>query len=106
MTPSNFTLIKWKSDEGVNNFKLIEKISDKWQEIGTLLELEQAKLKLFRDTSSNNAEICLREVLSHWLEGGGSRYPRTWDGVCTLLRDIHCANIAEELKQALENSVF
>lgn len=83
-TLSKLTLIKWKDDKGkIQRFKLIKQISDKWDEMGTLVGLETAQLNGIKQSCLNEANKCCKEVFSHWLEEEDtSEYPKTWDGVC------------------------
>ena len=46
-------------------------------------------------------------IMERWLSDGGTyKYPATWNGLYTLLEDVSCAVIADELKNVVTNKYF
>ena len=39
-----------------------------------------------------------------WLESKHEDYPLTWEGLYSLLEDVECSGVAEELQEAVQNS--
>lgn len=103
LSVSNLIVIHWENDGVICHFKLIEKISDKWKTLGTLLGMEEAQLEQFKSITSNDSEECCKKVFSRWLKGEkDTLYPKTWIGVYKLLRAIDCGAIARDLEKAIE----
>ena len=58
-------------------------ISEKWHDLGLQLELKEGTLKAIESNYPKNAQGCLREMLSKWLDVE----PRaTWHTLCAALR--------------------
>ena len=107
-TPShkNLSLIEW-TDEGGNlcKFKLIDKISSKWSDAGTLLGLGDNELQNIGEERTKNKHR-FEEVHKHWEDNGSSDYPFTWEGLFKLLQDIEKSRAARELREFLEEIGF
>ena len=103
---SALTLLKWQDEQGrAQEFRLVRKVNANWRILGTLLGFEMAELKSLDLQHRGDATACWMEVMERLLNGGcvANSYPPTWEGVCTLLKDIECASVADQLKRALQH---
>lgn len=105
-SPKTLSLIKWKDEQGQEQtFHLIDRVSAKWTEFGTLLDLTPNQLAVLKQESSGNIALCWKKVMEHWLSGGGKGdYPATWEGLYSLLEDVQCSGVANKLKKAVTRS--
>ena len=54
---------------------------------------------------SQKAQKCWQKVMRHWLKGAGDftdQYPKTWEGLYSLLINVNCSNVAEELEEVVK----
>ena len=82
-------------------------MSNKWKEIGCLLEISLSLLQAWGTTYRENPLECINAVLNHWLQNGtesNSDYPVSWEGLYLLLQDVELTEVAVELKEALDNA--
>jgi sarcosine oxidase delta subunit len=103
-TRSNLRCITYKDDTGeTHDFKLIEKVSDKWLKAGMLLRLSKSTLDKYSDKAEkDNIKIC-EYVFSKWVKRGGHEdYPLTWQGLYTLLIDMGRRTVADKLYKVLK----
>ena len=105
LTLSNLMLFKWKDQNGrVKDFRLVDKVSFKWQAFGSLIKLEDDQLDAWAsDFPQDTSRRCWRKVMGHWIENGGG-YPVTWDGLCSMLNDVGKSEVAKDLKKALASA--
>ncbi len=96
------TLLKWKDQDVVKTFRLLDEVSGKWQLFGTLLGLSTNKLLVWEKEHPKNITMCCNKVMEYWLVGGCTDYPATWEGMYTLLEDAELSEIAKELKKAID----
>ena len=83
-------------------FRLGERVSSKWKEMGREIGIYEDKLKSWESERRGDNKACWEEVMGRWLEnGGGPEYPVTWDGMCSLLESVNYSEVAEELKKIL-----
>ena len=70
------------------------------------LELTVNQLDGWESEYRGAVSRCWNKVMEHWLDEGGvtEDYPATWEGLYTLLEDVQCTQVAEELKNALESA--
>lgn len=98
-------LIKWKDEQGeTQKFFLMEKIQNKWRDIGQLVEISHSQLEAISTQHRDNPLECCRDVLGKWLENPPHDYPATWDGLIELLGDCKLASVVNELKTALSKA--
>ena len=104
-TPSNLELIKWKNERGeIKKFHLKNEICHKWERLGNLLEIPLPILKSMEQQYRGDARVSMTAVFQYWiLERPSDLYPLTWEGLDRLLNDAELGEIAEDLKQALNN---
>jgi hypothetical protein len=101
-------LIKWKDENGVEReLRIYSKITHKWRQIATQLGLEQGEIKSI-DAGCCSNYCCIIAVLGRWLENAedlpnAGRYPKSWQGLISLLEDAELCDVAEELKRALDS---
>ena len=105
-TSRSLTLIEWRNKQGERKrFRLKELICHKWMEIGCLLEIPLPVLQSWETEHLKNQLKCTNTVLSHWLENPTDYYPVSWAGLDRLLDNAELGQVAEDLKQALCNTV-
>ena len=101
-------LVKYTSRDGQwKEFHLLEKIQEKWKDIGTLMEIENATLNRFAHRHQGDLKEQCRDVLQTWLEGGSvsEKYPVTWSGLMEVLKDVQLKVISCEFEEALGKHV-
>ena len=95
-------LIKWQSPQGEEKrYRLIEQVSAKWRDFGSMLEVTQNTMDEWHQTVLGDARQCWVKVMQAWLEQGHEEYPLTWKGLFDLLEDVECAGVVPQLKEAL-----
>lgn len=94
-----------KSKDGKHRFELIQRTSTKWREIGVLINIESNMLDEYWKESQSTATRCWEKVMQAWMNGQGQEdYPITWEGLYSILTDVHSANIAQDLRKAVESA--
>lgn len=94
-------LISWRDLEGrQQKFRLVNKVSSQWREIGLLVGIDQNQLDGWWQECQACATRCWNKVMSHWLDSG-CEYPITWEGLFALLEDLGMKQVASELKMAV-----
>ena len=94
--------INYEENGKKKEFKLLEKISDRWREAGRLLSMKKATLDKFSKGTDDNVVRCSR-VFSKWIKNNRYRdYPLSWAGLDTLLKRMGRREAAEELKSVLK----
>ena len=97
-------LVKYTGSDGqVKQFRLLERIQEKWKDIGTLMEIENATLNKFAQSHRGNLKEQCRDVLQTWLERGSisEKYPVTWSGLLEVLEDVQLTVISCEFEKVL-----
>lgn len=104
-TLSNLELIKWKNEQGERKkFHLNKDSCHKWERLGNLLEIPLPILKSMEQQYRGDAIVSMTAVFKYWiLENPSDLYPLTWEGLDRLLNDAELGEVAEDLKQALNN---
>ena len=98
----NLTLLKWKDSQGKQHkLRIVQNICPKWRYIGNLLGISDPVLESMLSQYRGDLEECCYAVLRRWLDNGSPDYPLTWEGLLDLLEDADCAEVAEELREAL-----
>ena len=99
-------VIEWKDENGVEReLRIYSKIAHKWRQIATQLGLQQEEIEsVDSDYCTNYCRITV--VLGRWLENARNlpnaiRYPKSWQGLISLLEDVKLYDVAEELRRAL-----
>lgn len=95
---SHITLIKYRINNKVGKFRLVQAIQHKWESIGILLGVPE---NIFASHQTNE-EKC-RGVLEEWLKKGSEQYPVEWDGLIKVLEDVELREVAKDLQKALDN---
>jgi hypothetical protein len=103
---SNGTLhiLRWKDQNGgKKTFRLVDRVSAGWKEFGTLLGITQNQLGTWEEQYCGDINTCWTKIMECWLNGiGRNRYPPTWEGLYELLDDAQYSQVAEELKNAVD----
>ena len=102
--PALLQLIKWTEGSERKRFFLIEKIANKWRDLGRLLLIEEAQLEGISGQYQNNVNECCRAVLTKWQENPPSAYPATWGGLIELMEDCQLPEVVKELKEVLNKA--
>lgn len=98
-------VIKWTDERGqIQRYFLMEKIQNKWSDIGELVGLSLAQLEDISKEHQRNAEQCFRAVLKQWFDHPPPDYPTTWSGLLELLEDCRLTDVVAELKDALRKA--
>ena len=98
----SLNLLKWQDEKGQEQtFRLVDKVSAKWEGFGLLLGLEYNQLDAVRRDQLGETARCWNRVMDHWREGCSVDYPPTWDGLYSLLTDMEYSEYARELQQAV-----
>ena len=104
-SPSTLNLLKWKDEQGrEQTFRLVNRVSAKWEDFGLVLGLDINQLEVWRQESLGSVSVCWNRVMDHWLRGGSAQYPPTWEGLYTLLNDMEYVRDAKELRKAVTAS--
>ena len=98
-------LINWNDGGQERQFRLLPRISHRWNALGGTFGIEQGILDGFQIQNMLNQENCCRAVIQRWLENGSNMYPVTWEGLFNALRaDGTLGTIADDLRKALSNT--
>ena len=101
-------VIEWKDENGVDReLRIYSKIAQKWREIATQLGLQQEEIESI-NSDYCTSYCCITIVLGQWLENArnlpnASRYPKSWQGLISLLEDTKLYDVVGELKRALSS---
>ena len=100
---SYLVLLKWKDSGGeMMSFRLVDRVSGQWMKIGLRLGISMNLLESWEKQFGKDAERCWLKVMGCWIdEGGTNEYPVDWDGLCNLLEDVECPDVAKEFKTAV-----
>lgn len=88
----------------MKTFKLKASIIHKWREIGNLVGVPLEKLEVW--AKEKDAEDCCDAVLMHWLKNSSPHYSVSWEGLYELLRDCDLSQVADNLKEAVDNTML
>ena len=85
--------------------RLIETLSSEWVMAADLLGISKVRTKIIREDNRGTSIVnCCREVMTLWLcDDDSPNYPRSWDGVCKLLRDMNLKGVANRLQEVIES---
>ena len=87
---------------GKETFRLVSKVSTKWESFGRRLDVEEDQLDRWRE-ECRKMERCWNKVMKHWLDSGGiAEYCVSWEGLYLLLEDVECAEVATQLQTFLQ----
>ena len=69
-----------------------------------MLNISDSVLESMLSQYRGDLEECCYAVMRQWLDNGSPGYPVTWEGLIELLEDVDCAQVAEELKYAIDST--
>jgi maltose-binding protein MalE len=104
-------LIKWKDENGVEReLRIYSKIGHKWEDIATRLCLEKGEISMIKQDSHYQTYPCIKAVFKKWFENAtylpnARDYPKSWQGLITLLNDVELGEVAKELERALSSQI-
>ena len=84
--------------------RLIETMSSKWEMAADLLDMSIGRINIIReDNCRRSVENCCRSVMDHWLYDIHHKYsyPRSWEGMCQLLRDMNLTRLANNVQEVI-----
>ena len=93
-------MIKWTDSKmQMHEMHLINAMSPYWKRASDLLGLDIYRISRI-ESNNRSVEECCREVMLQWLSeaDGAYNYPRTWDGLYELLKDMELPAIAKNLR--------
>ena len=76
--------------------ELYPKSSDKWEDIGIELEVDDGLLVHIRTDYSGDSKKCLREILRIWLKRVDP--PPSWDTIANAIDDVGDEELAAQLR--------
>ena len=87
--------------------KVLEGAGSRWERIAIRLYFEQNRIsQIWTDSQSNTGQACC-SVFGQWLEGkDGLRTPRTWRTVIKVLKESDLGQLADELKEVLQEKLL
>ena len=98
-------LIRWEDELGqTHRFHLMDKIENKWRDIGQVLGNSIPQLDGMSTEYRGNSRECCRAVLGRWLDNPPPDYPATWNGLIELLEDCQLSRVVSELKTVLRKA--
>ena len=101
-------LIKWEDENGKEReFRIYSEIGHKWREIATRLGLKPGVISSIED-EHRQISSRIAAVLQKWSENANSLrnakdYPKSWEGLINLLKDVQLGEVAADLKKALSS---
>ena len=102
-------MIEWSDGGREEKLRIYSLTAKEWKTISRNLGLEDEMPGLVNNLARRHRdddEECVREIFSKWLENAiglpnASLYPKTWDGLCTLLTRSKLGEVANKLREAL-----
>ena len=76
--------------------ELLSKVSDKWENIGLLLDLETGQLDAIK-SGHRDPHDCFREMLKLWLNRDDP--PPTWSAIIEAIHTLQHGLLAKDLKK-------
>ena len=80
-------------------FRIIEKVSSKWELLGDLTE-QSDRLDNYKAMTMNNHFECCRFVFQHWIDSTPKEV--TWDCLYELLDDAQFSEVSSKIRRILE----
>ena len=79
VTPAKLQLLKYKSKaSGEKQLRILDKISNKWMDIGSLLEIMPATLTNYKTKNLGDERECLRNVFGKWIEATSRKVKKNY----------------------------
>ena len=107
LSSQHLTLIKWQGSYGdVEELRLYNEMAPDWNTVADLVGISTAVTgsikKNFREV-----EDCIKTAIQRWIDDAPNlpNYKCTWNGLCTLLRDMKKGAVQKRLKQAIAADV-
>ena len=105
-------LIEWKSSRKgkIKTVKVYLSSAKHWKAIACRLGIEKERIKDIERQGNGQSQIDyhIQSVLHIWLDNAvnlpnAKKYPKTWKGLITLLKDSNCGEVASKLSVALQS---
>lgn len=89
-------------------YRLVSRICSSWQDVGSILGINQEKLDSIREENMLRTENRIRRVFSLWLENAAQLpkceyYPLSWQGLYDILLDCEFSTAAMEYFEFLNS---
>lgn len=97
---AHIILIKYRVRNEEKEFRLLQKVQQKWYDIGTLMGVPMNTI----DSRKTDEEKC-QDALQKWMERGSPKYPVEWASLIQVLQDVQMRTVAGELREALEHKI-
>ena len=83
--------------------RLIKTLSSEWVTVADLLGMSKECIEIIQENNRGRSiEYCCRAVMNHWLcDDDSPDYPRSWDGMCKLLRHMNFKGVANRLQEVI-----
>ena len=79
---------------------MVTRTLGQWEELASALYFENSEVEAIERNNSTMVDRCI-DMLRKWLEGQGSRGPRTWSTLLQALMEIGQIRLAAELQLQL-----
>lgn len=96
-----FHLIKWVQGGREMSLNIIERVGERWRELGIFLGISEHSLCGIESQKLRNQTDCCRTVFQRWLDSGSEKYPVTWSGLINAFEDVGLSILAKDLKDAV-----
>lgn len=81
--------------------ELHPKVSDKWEDIGVELEVDDDRLVQIRTQFPGDNKRCLREMIREWLKANNP--PPSWEAIAQVMDDMKENELATHLRSKYHN---
>ena len=102
--------MKWKDENGVEKkLRIYSEIAHKWKQIARLIGLKPGQISAIEQDHRETAS-CVAAVFQRWFEYAGQLpnardYPKSWQGLISLLDDVQLDEVVKVLKKALASQI-
>ena len=103
VTRVRLILIKYTDDNGVEaEFRVKKEIAPKWDDLASLLELQNAEITSIRQGNQHQDETCTDRMLMKWMEREENH---SWRNLIQAMNGVQLAHAASVLAKALRNRI-
>lgn len=95
-------LITWRDGEETSEFRLIDHIRDRCDQISRRFEVSKA---VYDDWVNNDPGGACHKLIDHWLRSGCGPYSVTWNGFIKVMKDVELGEVAKDLEKALQKKI-
>ena len=105
----HLSLLEYVDAGETKKLKIYDQIAPKWRKVGEILGLENCELdSIQHDREDDRGKATA--VLQKWMENANNlarpdKYPMTWNGLVTLLKDCDLGTLSKTVDKALNTDV-